>query len=166
MTTDTMNSGALELLALATELNELLYRAADGADAPMGTFSVFPAPWEVGSLIYDSWGTAWSDDDGERPLLDPEDDDSEPIPLRDHVINEMEVLARGILKFVLLARQDDQEEAAEAFEPPEVADAIANPEEFVLPGEGDDETNEEGRHRPDPATQHGYEQSADDGKED
>ena len=110
-----------DLMELARDLNECLEEAEGdtstggqlcGSECPIGRFHVVPTGWS-GGIVFESWGPSWVDDCDERPPSDPESDDSDPIPLREHMLNEMEDLGTRVLKFVELARRADQEPRSE-----------------------------------------------------
>jgi hypothetical protein len=100
----------LEILELATDLNEYLEEAdGDDSHAPIGRFAVTPMGYNCG-ITFESWGPSWHEDDDDRPAVNVNDQDSEPIPLREHMLVEMESLGKRILAFVELARQAGAEE--------------------------------------------------------
>jgi len=93
-----------DLLDLATDFNEII-EGIGPTDEPIGHFSVAPFGYGGGGITFESWGPSWCEDSDERPDVDPSAVDPDPIPLREHLISEMEKLGRGILEFVVQARR-------------------------------------------------------------
>jgi len=99
------------LVDLAEEFNGIIGTTTVEAEtypgeperAPCGYFVVVPDVYIGGGIVFKASGPCW-DNEIERPSQDPDDDDSEPIPVRDYLLAEMETLGRRVLEFVAAAR--------------------------------------------------------------